>query len=268
MAIKKTFWLIGAGVLVIGFFGMIVIYLLMGFQGVWKIIKGISIFLLIIGCIALAVYLIWFLFIRKQKFDVTAVNKKKLSIAGQYQCPETIKNRDLRLSGDRGHSSVIFGKIKGFLKIRVLNRKLVFENNKPVYHEEGDRRTPLYQLSDEVQDVFIVKKGGFLSNIFEDPKVVRIKPEDHSELVGDVTVYGVNLVPISEYWFLEKDYLDVRTIDRSILLEAERGVLFESLKDMKTMLDQAINLDQKHRKIIEEKSLVEVPQFKNLAVNQ
>ena len=65
-----------------------------------------------------------------------------------------------------------------------------------------------------------------------------------------------------------QDYLDVRKIDRAILLEAERGVLFEMLKDTKTIVDQAINLDQRHRKIIEEKSLMEIPQLQQIMGNK
>ena len=85
--------------------------------------------------------------------------------------------------------------------------------------------------------------------------------EHHDELVGDVTLFGFSLIPISEYFFLNNDFLDVRKIDFSILKEAERGIFFESLKDTKEIIDKAIGLDSSHKKDIEKKNLYEIPQI-------
>ena len=72
-----------------------------------------------------------------------------------------------------------------------------------------------YEIGSIEQDVFIVKSKG-LAGLFQEPMVIRVNPEDHDELVGDVTLYGYSLIPISEYWFLNTDHLDVRKIDYSI----------------------------------------------------
>ena len=130
--------------------------------------------------------------------------------------------------------------------------------------DDAGKKIPKYKLSTEEQDIFITQKGIFPMTLFTDVDVVRVHPLDHDELIGDVTLFGLNLMPISEYWFLASEYLNVRKIDRAILLEAERGVLFEMLKDVKSVIDNAIDLDSRHRKGIQEKVMFEIPQLQSL----
>jgi hypothetical protein len=263
---KKTILIIAIIILAITFVGSAIIFFLYGWSAVWRIFKTLLTIILIILFIALIVYLVWYFFIKKRKFDVTAVNKKKLILAGKTQCPSIIHNCWLRLSGDKGHSWVNFGKIKGYCRIQILTRESVLdEDNNPKYDvDEYNRKSPQFQLDTEEQDVFIVQRGIFPMTLFIESDVVRVHPNDHDELIGDVTLFGLNILPISEYWYLASDYLDVRKLDRAILLEAHRGILFESMKDYKTVVDMAINLDQRHRKNIEEKSLMEIPQLQQL----
>lgn len=243
-------------------------YLIFGARGLFQIIKITFYFLLFLSVFALIVWLVWFLFIKKQRFDATAVNKAKLIMAGKVQCPPQIKNRSLRLSGDKGHSWFEFGKIIGYLQIQVLIREQATDQKgNPQYEDINGKKIPKYVFRTEPQDIFIVKTQNKLPfSLFEEPKVVRVNPKDHTELIGDVTLFGLNLIPVSEYWYLSKDYLDARKIDMAILREAERGVLFEMLKDTKSIIDQAIDLDSKHRKVIEEKHLVEVPQLQKIGL--
>jgi len=44
------------------------------------------------------------------------------------------------------------------------------------------------------------------------------------------------------------------------LKEAERGIMFETLRDMKSIVDKATGVDSEHKKFIEKKNLVEVPE--------
>ncbi len=243
-----------------------VIFFFFGFQTLWSIVKTLGMAVIVLVVLAVLGFLFWFLFIKKQKFDVTAVNKKKLILAGKIQCPKSIHGRKLRLSGDRGHSWFTFGKIKGYLRIQILLRTTKTDQNGNIIQDEDSygRKIPQYELDTEEQDVFIIQRGIFPITLFTEEDVVRVHPKDHDELIGDVTLFGLNLVPISEFWYLASDYLDVRKLDRSILGEAWRGVMFEMLKDAKSIVDASIDLDSKHRKIIEEKSLMEIPQLQQL----
>ena len=198
------------------------------------------------------------------------MNRKKLILAWKMQCPKSIMNRHLRLSGDRGHSWFNFGRIKGYLRIQIMMRETTTTESGEIIMTKDNRgrEIPEYTLSQEEQDVFIIKKRFAPLNWLLDYEVIRCNPNDHDELIGDITLFGLNLVPISEYWYLASDYLDVRKIDRAILLEAERGVLFEMLKDTKSIVDASIDLDSKHRKIIEEKALFEIPQLQKIQPQQ
>ena len=91
--------------------------------------------------------------------------------------------------------------------------------------------------------------------------VIRVEPEAHDEIVGDCTLFGYSLIPIGEYWFLNSDHLDVRKIDYSILQESIRHLSIEMLRDMRTMLDNAVGMDAKHQKAIQSKSLYEIPEL-------
>jgi hypothetical protein len=94
--------------------------------------------------------------------------------------------------------------------------------------------------------------------------VIRLDPHDHDDLVGDVTIYGFSIIPICEYWFLNSDHLDVRKIDYAILKEAERTAAFVILSDMKELIDISTGIDSKHKKGIEQKSLVEIPEVQQV----
>ncbi|GAG42647.1 unnamed protein product, partial [marine sediment metagenome] len=161
------------------------------------------------------------------------------------------------LSGDKTHSRVNIGKISGYCRMQVLTRTNKYDkNNQPLMENNPEGvPTPVYDIGKEEQDVFIVNKG-----LFSDPMVIRVSPKDHDELIGDVTLNGFSLLPQSEYFFLNSDYLDVRKIDFAILKEAERGIMFESLRDMKSIVDKAVGLDAVHKKDIEKKNLVEIPE--------
>ena len=237
-------------------------FVFLGIRGVLNILKWLLIGLFILAIIGLLIYFIWFLFFKKEKYDVTYVNKKKLLDACKKGNPQTMK--DLYISGDKGHSRVRWGKITGYCRISVLTRNLeVDKDGKPQYETKDGGKELKYQLEKIEQDVFSVTTARtWLGKLFSDEEVVRVSPDSHNELVGDVILYGFSLIPISEYWFLNDDFLDVRKIDYAILKEAERGIMFEMLRDSKAIVDKASGLDSRHNKEIEQKTMFEVPNFK------
>ena len=210
---------------------------------------------MILGILFGVAYLFWYIFLKKHRYDITYVNKQKLVQAGKL-LGKINPMGSLYLSGDTGHSRIQVGKIIGYCRIQVLTRTNKYDKNQKIMmiKDENGKQKPDYEIGKEEQDVFTIKKG------MGEPMVVRVSPKVHDELIGDVTLKWFSLYQHSEYWFLNSDYLDVRKIDFAILKEAERGIMFENLRDMKEVVDRAIGLDARHKKGIEEKHLVELPE--------
>lgn len=261
------------GLIIIGIIILIAlaVYFVFGVRNILKIILFILEGALLLSILFATAYLFYYLFIKKHKFDPTYVNKQKLIDAGKKCNLQNLK--ELYISGDKGHSRVHIGKIIGYCRIQVLKKTFEWETKKDengreyqsVITRTNDRgeQIPQYKIDKEEQDVFIVRAKGFLS-IFTEPMVIRTEPNQHDELVGDISLYGYCIIPISEYWYLNSDMLDVRKIDYAILREAERGVFFAGLSDMKEIVDKAIALDSRHKKGVEEKALYEVPEMQQV----
>lgn len=239
---------------------------LVGYQGVMQVLKWVFIIVIILSILGGVFYFVWFFFFKKQKFDVTYVNKMKLLDACHKGNSGLLK--DLYLSGDKGHSRIRWGRITGYCRISVLTRTFVYEVDKnglvtdkvkQFKNEKSGQLEDVYVLNREEQDVFSVSHRGFPLSLFEEEDVVRVNINSHDELVGDVTLFGFSLIPISEYWYLNDDMLDVRKIDFAILKEAERSILFEQQRDFKEIVDKASGLDSGHQKRIDEKSMYEIP---------
>lgn len=242
---------------------LILLYVFLGVRGLFQILKWLFIVFFVLAILGTLFYFIWYFFFKKHKFDITYVNKQRLLDACHKGYTPVLKG--LFLSGDRGHSRTFWGVITGYCRISVLTRSLQYDEAGKVvmisdpHGEEGDLIVD-YKYGKEEQDVFSVSHSKYwLGRLFEDEDVVRVSPKDHDELVGDVTLYGFSLLPISEYWFLNSDLLDVRKIDFAILKEAERGIMFEMLRDSKEIIDKASGLDTAHQKRIEEQSMYELP---------
>lgn len=263
---KSKAWIIVAIIIILII--VFVVYFL-GTKGILKIFGTFVTILWVLAIIFGGAYLFYHLFIKKHRFDITYVNKQRLIEAGKLNI-KGYNVGDLYLSGDAGHSRVCLGKIKGYCRVQILTRTSVYEDKtdkegkvvkveKKVLDKETNTYVPVYDSGKEEQDVFSVAKRGIMS-FFTDPYVIRVSPEEHDDIVGDVTLKGFSLLPHSEFWFLNSDYLDVRKIDYAILKEAERGIMFETLRDMKSIVDKATGVDSEHKKFIEKKNLVEVPE--------
>lgn len=262
---KKNFTIVIIITLVV--FVLVAITLIFGVRSLGDILLWFIGSLFVLSIFGLIVYAVYWLFIKKHKFDATAVNKANLIKSAKISKPEIL--RDLYLSGDRQHSRVRVGRIIGYCRIQTTKKIIDYDTTgQPImipHPNNPNKKIERFTLTTEEQDVFVVQKSGFPLNMIEEPMVVRVKPTDHDELVGDVTLNGFSIIPVSEYFYLNNQYLDVRSIDHSILLEANRSVFHEHLKDYKALLDTAAGLDSKHKKDIESKSLYEIP---NMPMNR
>lgn len=182
--------------------------------------------------------------------------------------------KDLYVSGDKGWVRSKVGAIKGICRISVPTRNYIYDDIidpktgnitkklRTTINERGEQIAE-YEIGSVEQDCFRVKAG-----LFEEDLIIRVSPQDHTQMIGDVTLFGYSLIPISEYFFLNTDHLDVRQIDFAILKEAERTVAFVTMTDMKEIVDKATGIDARHKKGIEAKSLVEVPETRQVGQPQ
>jgi len=265
---KKTIWIIiGATILLI-----IIIRFVFGITNVFRILLFLMQAVLLIGFLFGMGYLFYHLFIKKQKFDPTYINKKKLLDACKKCKLDNLNG--FFLSGDRGHSRVRIGTIKGYCRLQVI--KKVYEYEEKVDKKSGEKyrvvKTRINERGEPVQvytaekmeqDAFRVRPKGFLSMFTED-MIIRISPQMHDELIGDVTAYGLSLIPISEYWYINTDYLAIPETDTAILVEALRSSYHEGLKELHEIVQKAIGLDSRHKKEVENKSLMELPEAQNI----
>jgi hypothetical protein len=95
--------------------------------------------------------------------------------------------------------------------------------------------------------------------MFEEPKVLRTLEDEHSQLVGDVKVYGVSMIKKFGYFWPNRAHLDIARIDHSIIKEAWRGQIHEFLKDMVDLSRKSSGLDADHRKEMESRKLLKIP---------
>jgi len=266
---KSKTWLIILAIVIVL---LIIIFVVFGIRNIFRVIIFLGELLLFIVVLMGIAYLFYWLVIKKHRYDVLYVNKKKIIEAGKKCNLQNLKN--LYLSGDKGHTRVEIGKIKGYLRLQTVTRKYKYrdeiepktgEKIKVIATQKNERgeETQQYELEQLEQDCFIVKNKGLIG-IFQEPMIIRTDPEDHDELVGDVTLFGYSIIPIGEYWFLNTDHLDVRKIDYAILQESVRHLSIEIMRDVKSLIDRATGLDAQHKKKIEEKSMLELPEFQKI----
>lgn len=206
-------------------------YFLGGLRGIsaifgflkWAVIGGIIIGLVVWG--------VWFLFIRKERDDRVALNVKTIVHQSKLTKPATLT--DLYISGDKEHPQVRLGKIIGYTRLK---------------NSRGDE-----------EDVFVWKKAPFPLSLFEEPKAIRVHPDQHSDMIGDIIVQAISLVEHGGFYYVNIDHLDVSKVDLTIKAEILRKFTFDVLRDIKIISDMGIGINPEHQKYLEGKSLLKLP---------
>lgn len=220
------------GILLIVIIFSVILLLSFFFGGVGGIFGVLKFFLtasLVIGFFGFLFYIVWFLFIKRQKRDLVHENWKEYAKAGKENGADMMS--DLILTGDKHHSTKRFMTIKGYLRIQA------FDGNE--------------------YDLFIGKKNP--SNPLEDDKIVMLQPEQHSDLIGDVYVEGISLILKYGYYFLNTSMMDFQAIDQTVANDTFRKLMYVTLGDMKQVVDRAIGLDPEYSKQIRQEKLLKIP---------
>lgn len=209
----------------------VIAYFVAGAKGVAGILNFMKWGIIGVFIIGLAVWGVWYLFIRKVRDDRVALNVQKIVEQAKLTKPTMLG--DLYLSGDIDHPQIRLGKIIGYTRVK--------------------------NILGEESDVFCFKKAGFPFSMFEESKAIRVNPDRHSDMIGDIIIQGIALVSHGGFYFINDEHLDIERIDRTIKTEVIRQYTMDVLRDIKIISDLAVGLDSNFEKTLQGKSLLKIP---------
>ena len=231
---SKQFMIIGVIVFI-----SIIIYAIftqgpLGVKAVIMTILKILIWIAVLLAIVFAVYKVFF---EKSEINLVANDKQSIVNAGKLCKPPLLRN--LYFTGDKEHGEAKIGTIIGYCQIQS-------------YEKASDGHAL-------PEDCFVFKTQPFPFSLFEEAKVFRCSPNEHSQLVGDVKVYAISPIEKYGYFFPNNAFLNVRRIDQSVIKEAYRGQIHETMKDLVAITKKASGLDTEQSKMLEQRKLLQIP---------
>lgn len=208
---------------------LVISFFIAGFSGIFTVLRVLLIILFVVGFFGFLFYIIYFLFFKIHRIDVVYENWKSYVASAKDNGADMMT--DLVLIGDKYHSAKRFMTISGYLRIQA------FDNNE--------------------YDLFVGKRN--TKNPLEEDKLVMLQTDQHSDLIGEVYVYGISLIQKYGYYFLNTHMMDFEAIDKSIAKDAFRTTMHYMLGDMKGLLDRATGLDPDYQKERQREKLLKIP---------
>lgn len=193
----------------------------------------------------------------KPKIDLVENDRKDIIDAGVLSKPSMVK--DLYFTGDKEHSEFRVGNIIGYCQLQSYKDLEVLAGLTPRQIEEMEKQGKIPSEYIIKEDCFIFKTMPFPFSLFEEAKVLRTLEDEHSQLIGDVKVYGVSMLKKFGYYFPNRAHLDIARIDIAVIREAWRGQVHQFLKDMVSITQNAAGLDGEHKKALEQRKLLKIP---------
>lgn len=227
-----------------------------GTNSVWEFSKKFLTWLVVLVLIGLVVFVV-FKILQKPRVDLVENDRKDIIDAAIMSKPPMI--RDLYFTGDKEHGEFRVGTIIGYCQLQSykdidLLAGLTKEQLKKMA-EEGDE--PSKHIIKE--DCFVFKRMPFPFSMFEEPKVLRTFEDEHSQLIGDVKVYGVSMIRKFGYYYPNRGHLDIARIDIGVIREAWRGQIHQFLKDSVSIQQRAVGLDSEFKKELDRRKLLKIP---------
>lgn len=210
---------------------LIISFIFGGASGLWGVVKFFFMAIMVVAFFGFVFYIIWFLFFKKVRRDIPAENWKSYLRSALDNGSDMME--ELILTGDKNHSAKRFMTIKGYLRI------MGFDNKE--------------------YDMFVGKRSS--TNPFEDYKIIMLLPEQHSDLVSDVYVYGISLIMKYGYYFLNSSMLDFDAIDKTVASDTYRTLMYETLGDLKGIVDRAVGIDPDEIRNRANQKLLKIPQM-------
>jgi len=250
---SKVIWIIVVLALAII---LVYTYIQSGAQGLNVVFKTFIKWAIIAVVLGLILYAV-LRFLRKPKVDLVANDMQDIIDAGIQSKPPMV--RDLYFTGDKEHGEFRVGKIIGYVQLQSYKDIDLIAGLTTTQLAELEERKEIPSEYIVKEDCFIFKRMPFPFSVFESPKVLRTLEDEHSQLIGDVKVYGVSMVKKYDYYWPNRAHLDIARIDIGVIREAWRGQVHQFLKDMVSINQRAVGLDSEFKKDLDKRKLLKIP---------
>lgn len=250
---SKIVWV---GVVVIAILLLVYTFITGGSQGLNVLLKRLIKYVLI-AVIAGAIVWVVMKILKKPKVDLVENDRQDIIDAAMQSKPPMVN--DLYFTGDKEHGEFRVGKIVGYCQLMSYkDLDLIAGLTKTQIREMEEKgEIPAQYIIKE--DCFVFKRFGFPFSIFEQPKVLRTLEDEHSQLIGDVKVYGVSMLKKFSYYWPNRAHLDISRIDIGVIREAWRGQVHQFLRDMVAINQRAVGLDSEFKKELDQRKLLKIP---------
>ena len=250
---KKIIWIIITLALAVI---LVYTYIQSGSQGLNDVLKQFLKYALIAAVVGLILFAVM-RFLRKPKVDLVENDRQDIIDAGIQSKPPMVG--DLYFTGDKEHGEFRVGKIIGYCQLQSYKDMDLIAGLTATQLAELEERGEIPSEYIIKEDCFIFKRTPFPFSIFESPKVIRTLEDEHSQLIGDVKIYGVSMVKKYNYYWPNRAHLDIARIDIGVIREAWRGQIHQFLKDMVSINQRAVGLDSEFKKELDKRKLLKIP---------
>jgi hypothetical protein len=232
------------------------VYFTSGALGLTTIIKRFIIYAIIAVIAGLIVWVVLKI-LRKPKIDLVENDLQDIVDAGMMSKPPMVN--DLYFTGDKGHGEFRLGKVIGYCQLQSYKDLdlIAGMSQAQITELKNQGKVPSEYIIKE--DCFIFKRLPFPFSVFEKPKVLRTLEDEHSQLIGDVKVYGVSILKKFGFYWPNRAHLDIARIDVTVIRDAWRGQVHQFLKDAVAIQQRAVGLDSQFKKDIDQRKLLKIP---------
>jgi hypothetical protein len=227
-----------------------------GQAGVMDLIKTFLKWAAVLAVFGLIVFAVM-KFLQKTPVDLVENDRQDIIEAGRLSKPPMVK--DLYFTGDKEHGEFRVGSIVGYCQLMSYKDIDIIAGLTPQQIEQMEREGKIPSDYIIKEDCFIFKTSPWPFSLFEQPKVLRTLENEHSQLIGDVKVYGVSMVKKYSFYYPNRAHLDITRIDIAVIREAWRGGLHQFLKDFVSITQNAVGLDAEYKKELDRRKLLKIP---------
>ena len=233
-------YLIGGGIVA---FILTVVFVVWryGLIGIWNLIQKLMLWLLILGAIGIIVFIVIWLF-KPKKIDLIAVHKDSIIEACKLNQHPFKQKLYMQAYGDNWSVRHV-GEIVGTCMIKAAPKRT--DDTKP------GKEKVLTVTDKKYEDLlFIAFYNNKLDKVFGSPEVVMGTLDDFSNLSVDIVyLRGMNFAPkLYNILFLSHHWESRHLIDETITSNIYRYTIQENLKELATMMEDAIDASPAHKK--------------------
>lgn len=224
-----------------------------GSGGIWSFVKalGIALFiaLILFGIIMLVVWLF-----QTRRIDLVQVHKDRIVEACEMNPAPFSQTLAFRAYGD-DFATRTLGKVRGCCMIYAEDKK------EEVVTDDGDVKLE-HRQSKYARMIFVAyRPKGLLNFLVGRDEVIGGIPQDFSSLTGEIIwLNGMTLSPpLYLIYFLSHHWENRAFIDETIKGNIYRYTLQEGLKDMATIVEDAVAVSPQHKKEQEKQNISTIP---------